>query len=167
MRFVLEKITELNGLYVHELRVRLSAEKQMLDLIARLIESVSDENLKSALKVHRTETENHITRLDSLLSRSTADGNPIKSKAASFFKDEVESAIMDTASNSVRDAALIGVARRMQQYEVTSYDEIGSWAKTLKLDADLEILNQILRDEESLAQKLMDVSRHFSVEATS
>ena len=158
MRFILEKITDLHGLYVHELRVRVSAEKQMVDVMERLIESVANPQLKATLVHHLEATRNHSSQIESLLNHATDDREPIKCKTIGAFKDEIEAALQDTSEPSVLDASLTAIARRIQHYELASYESARQWARSLQLSGDEQILGQVVAEEHDTEEKLTELA---------
>jgi len=158
MRFILEKITDLHGLYVHELRVRVSAEKQMVDVMERLIESVANPDLKAVLVRHLAVTRTHASQLESLLNHASDDREPIKCKTIGAFRDELEAALQDTSEPAVLDSSLVAIARRIQHYELASYDSVRQWARSLQMSGDEQILDQVIAEEQEVEEKLAEIA---------
>jgi ferritin-like metal-binding protein YciE len=147
MKLVIEKLSDLRALYIKQLRVLLSAEELIVRGIPRMIESAADTQLKQAFQSHLQETEAHATRIREILDPITDDPSPFKCKTVMALIDETEDMIEDSAHESVRDAALIATAQRIEHYEIAAYGAVRHFAKVLGLNEDTEILNETAQEE--------------------
>jgi len=147
MKLVIEKLSDLKALYIKQLRMLLSAEELIVRGIPRMIESAADTQLKQAFQSHLKETEAHATRVREILDRITDDPSPFECKTVVALIGETEDMIEDSARESVRDAALIATAQRIEHYEIAAYGAVRHFARVLGLNEDAEILNETAQEE--------------------
>lgn len=147
MKLVIEKMPDLRALYVKQLRLLLSAEEQIVRGLPVMIETATDTQLKQAFQSHLQESEVHVTRLRDVLNRIAGEAEPLKCKVVSALIDEAEDMSQDSSHDSVRDAALIASAQRIEHYEIAAYGAVRHFAHVLGRESDAEILNQTIHEE--------------------
>lgn len=147
MKFFSANINSLRKLYVNQLQVLLSAEQQITEALPTMIDKASDPQLKQAFQSHLQETENHVTRLEKILEQETGEAEDIKCKVLGSLVTEAEDMIKDAADESVRDAALIAAAQRVEHYEIASYGAVRQFARILGQAAHAQLLDQTIKEE--------------------
>lgn len=147
MKLIHEKLRNLHGLYINQAKIMLSAEQQIVRALPRMIEKASDSQLRQAFQSHLQETESHVTRMQGILNHTTAEAGPEKCHVLAALVDETEEMIQDSADETVRDAALIAAAQRVEHYEIAVYGALRHFAQVLGLGGDAEILNQTIHEE--------------------
>ncbi len=154
MKLLVEKIPDLQGLYIRELRLMLSAEETIAVEALVMADSAEDVELIHLLREHILETEVHATRLREILQRATGKADHLKCKVIYSLLDEVEGLIEDAAHPPVRDAALVAEAQRIEHYEIGCYGALRHFARILGRGEDVEPLDMSLREEEETTQRL-------------
>ncbi len=147
MKFLIEKLPDLRALYVKQLRMLLSAEEQLVRAMPHLIETASDFQLKQAIQSHFQETEAHASRLKDILNQIAGEASPLKCNVMSELIDEAQDMIEDSAHESVRDAAMIAAAQRIDHYEIAAYGAVRHFARVLGREGDAALLNQTIHEE--------------------
>ncbi len=153
MKFFSENFTELRQLFINQLRTLLSAEEQIVRALPTLVEKSTDEQLRAAFQSHLQKSEVHVTRLEQILSTaksidSTIEStDPLKCKTLVALVDEAEELILDAKDLSVRDAAMIAAAQRVEHYEIAAYGAVRHFAQILGETAAAELLNQTIQEE--------------------
>lgn len=147
MKIMSEKLPDLQALYVKQLRILLSAEELILRGLPRMAETATDDELKQAFRNHLEETEQQASRLRTILELLPGDHDPLKCKTVSALIDEAEDMIEDSAHESVRDAALIAAAQRIEHYEIAAYGAVRHFARILKREQDVTLLSQTVEEE--------------------
>jgi ferritin-like metal-binding protein YciE len=147
MKLIREQMKDLRALYINQVRLMLSAEQQIVRALPRMIEKSNDNELREAFRSHLRETENHVTRIEGILHHSTAETGEEKCKVVAALVDEAEEMIQDSADITVRDAALIAAAQRVEHYEIAAYGTLRHFAQVMGLEGDVEILNQTIQEE--------------------
>ncbi len=154
MKLVIEKMSDLQALYVKELRSLLSAEELIAIKSPIMAEIAEDPELVRLLREHILETQTHIDRLREILHRATGEADPLKCKVAYALFDEVQSLIEDAAHVPIRDAALVTEARRIEHYEIAAYEALLQIATILRFAGDVSLLDRSLREEEGACRRL-------------
>jgi len=153
MKFFSENFVELRQLYISQLRSLLSAEEQIVRALPTMLEKATDEQLKGAFQSHLQESELHVTRLEQILSAaksvdpSIESTGPLKNKTLAALVDEAEELIVDAKDLSVRDAALIAAAQRVEHYEIAAYGAVRHFAQILGETAAAEQLDKTIQEE--------------------
>lgn len=154
MKLLIEKLPDLQALYVKELRLLLSAEEMIAIKSPIMAEVADDQQLNHAFRRNIADTQAHASRLREILQRATGSADPLKCKVIYALFDEVEDVSQDAAHVSVRDAALIVEAQRLQHYQIAAYGALQRFARILGYEDDLRILEQTFREEELASQEL-------------
>lgn len=165
MKFFSANLDSLRELYRNQLRMLLSAEQQITEALPTMIEKATDVQLKQAFQSHLQETHVHVTRVQQILREEIRDAEPVKCKVLAALVSEAEDMIKDAADNSVRDAALIAAAQRVEHYEIAAYGAVRRWAQILGEAEQAALLNQTIQEEGHADQLLTSISDRVNVEA--
>jgi ferritin-like metal-binding protein YciE len=147
MKIFSENLTNLSELYINQLQTLLSAEQQITKALPKMVEEAVDEELRAAFEFHLKQTEVHVARLEQMLTELTGDAIPIKCKVMAALVAETEDLITDAVDESVRDAALIASAQRIEHYEMACYGAVRHFALILGEDDQAAVLNETLHEE--------------------
>lgn len=162
MKFFSANIDSLRKLYINQLQMLLSAEQQITEALPKMIEKASDSQLKQAFQSHLQETEVHVTRLEDILRRTTNEAETVKCKVLASLVDEAEDMIKDASDESVRDAALIAAAQRVEHYEIASYGAVRNFARILGESSDAQLLDQTLKEEGHADHLLTEIANRVN-----
>ena len=165
MKFFSANLDSLRELYRNQLRMLLSAEQQITEALPTMIEKATDVQLKQAFQSHLQETHVHVTRVQQILREEIRDAEPVKCKVLAALVSEAEDMIKDAADNSVRDAALIAAAQRVEHYEIATYGAVRRWAQILGEAEQAALLNQTIQEEGHADQLLTSIAERVNVEA--
>ena len=147
MKLIIEKLPDLRGLYIKQIRLLLSAEEKMVRGLPRIIELATDLQVKEAFQSHLQETEVQVTRLRGILNRIAGEAEPLKCNVVDALFAEAEDMAEDSSHEEVRDAALIASMQRMEHYEMAAYGSVRHFAQVLGRDSDAEALDQTIHEE--------------------
>lgn len=147
MKFFSANIESLRGLYDNQIRSLLSTEQQITEALPKMIEKASDPELKQAFQTHLKETQNHVTRLEQILSERGGKVDAIKCKSTAALISGAEDLIKDAKDESVRDAVLIAGAQRIEHFEIASYGTVRNWARILGENRQAQLLDQTVKEE--------------------
>lgn len=162
MKLIHEKMRDLRDLYINQLRVLLSAEQQIVRALPRMIEKAADPQLRQAFQSHLQETRVHVTRLEGILNHTTADADSERCHVLAALVDEAEEMIGDSADITVRDAALIAAAQRVEHYEIAAYGALRHFALVMGLEGDAEILNETIQEEGHADHLLTEIAERIN-----
>jgi ferritin-like metal-binding protein YciE len=171
MKIVSENCRDLRALYVHQLRMLLSAEEQLIRSLPDMANWAVDEELQQLFWSHQQETELHVTRLEDLLANikridhSVSSIGPIKCKAMHALIEEVEDLMQDARDACVKDVALIAAAQRVEHYEIGAYGTVRQFAWVLGENAAAEVLDLTLKEEGQADHHLTSIAERINVHA--
>lgn len=153
----------MEDLFVGELKDLYSAEKQITKSLPKLAKAATDPELKNAFESHLQETFGQIERLDrvfEILGRSP------RGKVCNGMKGVLEEGaemLEETAEGTtVRDAALISAAQRVEHYEMAGYGCVREYAKLLGQDEIAQLLDETLSEEKAADAKLGQVAQQVN-----
>lgn len=162
MKFFSANIDSLRKLYVNQLQMLLSTERQITKALPKMIEKATDTQLKDAFQSHLQETEVQVTRLEQILQEATGEAKEIKCKVLSALIEEAEDMIKDASDESVRDAALIAAAQRVEHYEIAAYGAVRHFARILGKTADAQLLDQTIKEEGHADHLLTEIANRVN-----
>jgi ferritin-like metal-binding protein YciE len=117
--------------------------------------AASNEQLKQAFNEHLEQTEEHVSRLEEALS--ALDVEP-KAKTChgmmGLIEEGSEQMQEDYDDDSLRDAAIIGAAQKVEHYEISAYGTARTLAQMLGNDHVVSLLESTLKEEKQADQKL-------------
>ena len=147
------QLKSIDDVFVHEIQDLHSAETQLVAALPKMAQAASNEELRKAFEHHLEETRDHVRRLDEILGQIGATpGEKCKGMAGLIAEgDEIVKAQGDP---TVKDAALISAAQRVEHYEIAAYGTARTLADALGRDEAKDLLDQTL-DEEGQADKLL------------
>jgi ferritin-like metal-binding protein YciE len=155
----------LRELYNTQLRYLLSAEKQIVKGLPKMIDHADDTQLKQAFQSHLQETETHVTRLERLLAAVTNEVDDKKDSILSSIVSSGENITKESDTGPVRDAGLIATAQKVEHYEIASYGTARNWANQLGLKDHASVLQQTLDEEKHADHLLTQISERANTAA--
>lgn len=162
MKFFSANIDSLRKLYVNQLQMLLSTEQQITEALPKMIEKATDPQLKQAFQSHLQETEAQVNRLEQILQETTGEAKAIKCKVLSALVDEAEDMIKDASDDSVRDAALIAAAQRVEHYEIATYGAVRHFAQILGETSQAQLLDQTIKEEGHADHLLTEIANRVN-----
>jgi ferritin-like metal-binding protein YciE len=160
-------VETMQELFVDELKDLYSAEKQITRALPKLAKATTSEDLKQAFLSHLEETNGHVTRLEQafeILGKSPKGKTCVGMKGVLEEGSEV---LEDTDKGTVRDAALIAAAQRVEHYEMAGYGSAHAFAKLLGQREIATLLEATLAEEKAADKKLSQISKQVNTEAKS
>lgn len=140
-------ITNLEQLYIDQLRDLYSAEKQLVAALPEMASHASHEELRDAFNHHLQETKEQQARLRQIFDRHGLDPEGEDCDAMRGLIKEAGKHITDTSPGSVRDAVLIASANRVEHYEIAAYGVAKAFAGCLGYHDDVKLLAETLEEE--------------------
>ncbi|QEE30075.1 DUF892 family protein [Terriglobus albidus] len=147
MKFFSANLSNLRELYINQLQMLLSTERQIIHAIPKMIEKAGDLQIKQALQSHLQETEVQVRRLEEILRQTTGEAEMVKCKALAALVEEAENMIQDASDESVRDAAIIAAIQRIEHYEIATYGAVRHFAQILGESTPAQLLDQTIKEE--------------------
>ena len=128
-----------------------------------MIEKANDPKLKEALSNHLEVSKTHKDRLDKIketimsgddagesngfFSNLFGGSNTVTSKGIEGLIKEAGKMMSEDMTPEAMDAAIIGIAQKIEHYEIAGYGTVRAYASELKLDFVTTELEKTLREE--------------------
>lgn len=154
-------IETIEDLLQAEIKDLYSAEQQLLQALPKMLAGAHNPELKEALAVHLTETEQHVARLEKVASvvGTKPNGRVCKGMEGLIAESaEVLSAAGVRKNNDGVDLGIIGAASRLEHYEMAGYMTAIAFAEELELDEAVDLLNETLAEESETEDVLRELS---------
>lgn len=148
------KLKSLDDLLVHELQDIYHAEGQITKALPKMIKAASHPELQAAFEEHLEQTEGQIERLEQVFKLLGLPAKGKKCDGMAGLIEEGKKMMEEDAEPSVKDAALIAAAQKVEHYEIASYGCVCTYAEMLGYEQIHELLGQNLDEEETTDEKL-------------
>jgi ferritin-like metal-binding protein YciE len=155
---ILMKLDSLENLFVHELKDLLSAEKQLVKALPKMAKGATSEALQAGFEEHLEQTKGHVERLEQIFEMLGKTARAEHCKAMQGLIEEGAGLLEEDGVGSVKDAALIGAAQRVEHYEIAAYGTARSLAELLGRSDVVELLEQTLEEEKETDEKLTELA---------
>ena len=156
----------LKDLYVSELKDLYNAEHQLLKALPKMAKAASSPALAKAFTDHLAETEQQIERLETIFVELEIGPKGKKCKAMEGLLEEGKEVMAEDSDPSVKDAALISAAQRVEHYEMAGYGCVRTFARLLGFDDAADLLQETLDEEGTADKKLTELAESvINVEA--
>src|SRR5204863_4974570 len=107
---------------------------------------------------HLEQTKEHAQRLETIFERLEISPRGKKCKAVEGLIEEGKEVLEAAADESVRDAALIAAAQRVEHYEIAGYGCARTFARMLGDEEAANLLGQTLQEEKETDAKLTQIA---------
>jgi ferritin-like metal-binding protein YciE len=152
------KLETLHDLFVEQLRDTFSAEKQLVKALPKVADSANAPALISAINAHLSETNKHVSRLESVFAIAGEEAKAKTCKGMQGLIKEGEDATGASGNEAVVDAAIIASALRIEHYEIAAYECLARYARLLGLTDAVTLIQQSLNEEKAAADKLTRIN---------
>lgn len=154
----MDKLNNLQDLFVHELKDLYSAEQQILQALPKMARATEHTELRRAFEEHEQMTRDQVSRLDMIADDLGLDLRGHKCKGIEGIIKEGEDLLGSRADPDVMDAGLIGSAQRVEHYEMAGYGTARTFARRLGHDRAAQLLQQTLDEEGQTDQRLTSIA---------
>ena len=155
-------LDNLGDAFYHELRDILGAEKQLLEVMPKMIEAANCPDLKKALEHHKTQSEEHVERTEKAFEDTGKAARAKTCEAMKGILKETEALLKEDAECTTRDAMLIAAAQKIEHYEIATYGTLCRWAEVLDYQVALKELKQNIDEEEKTDCKLTEIAKKIN-----
>ena len=131
-----------------------SAEKELTHALPLVHKAAKSEDLKTLLKLHLKETKGHVKVLEDVAQSLGADLPSKSCKPMTNLIKEGVKVIAKRILSGEKDQELIGVGRKIEQFEIENYMSLVTEAKRLEFTHERALLTGIL-SQEKLAKELL------------
>jgi ferritin-like metal-binding protein YciE len=162
MKVFSANLDNLRKLYINQLQMLVSTEKQTFEALPRMMKDATDVQLRQAFQSHMQETELHLKRLEEIMGTAAGEAPEVKCKVMAALVTEAEDMVKDAADDSVRDAALISAGQRVEHYEIACYGAVRRWAELLGESRHAELLDKTIHEEGHADHLLTEIAQRVN-----
>ena len=136
-----------------------SAENQLIKALPKMVRAAYNMQLRDALALHLQQTEEHARRIEEIFNAGL-EGSARGKKCAAMARlvQESKEALEEGGAPDVIDAALIGLAQRVEHYEIAGYGTARAHAQQLGYVNAARLLAQTLAEEAAADEKLTQIA---------
>jgi ferritin-like metal-binding protein YciE len=142
---------ELKDQLIKHIDEALAMEQNVLRMLDGMISTTEDEEIRSELRHHKLETEQHAERLEKRLAAHEASPSTVREAAGimnALMKSVVDMVRSEKAGRNARD----GYAT--EHLEIASYQLLERVAQAAGDEETAEVARQNRKDEEAMAKKI-------------
>lgn len=148
------EMKNLHDLYVEQLQDLYDAENQLIKALPKMVDAATSPDLKKGFTQHLTQTQNHASRLEKILTGLGAELRNKPCEAMMGLIREGDEVIKMNGDTDVKDAALIAAAQRVEHYEIAGYGTVRTFAQHLGETTARNLLQSTLDEEGETDKKL-------------
>jgi ferritin-like metal-binding protein YciE len=135
------------------------AEKQLLKALPKMAKRATNKTLAAAFNAHLKETVGQVERIEKAFKETGKAAKAKKCEAMAGLVKEAQEMMEEEADPEVMDALLIGLAQKVEHYEIATYGTLCTWADALGYRAAKAALGSNLNEEEKADKKLTKISK--------
>ncbi len=151
-------IASLKDLYLDELGDLYDAERQMIRTLPRLADAAHAPELKETLTKHCEESRLHLERLQLIFTHWGAKVPSQLCAGLAGIVQEADDRLTEPTTDDARDAAIIGVAQRIEHYELAAYTCARMYARRLNRPDQARLLQETLDEEGRADRRLTEIA---------
>ena len=151
--------------FYDELRDVYSAEKQLVRALPKMAKKASSEGLVAAIQEHLKETEEQVKRVEKAFEDTGKAPRAKKCEAMAGLIGEAQEMMKEEAEPEVMDAIIIGLAQKVEHYEIATFGTLSTWAKILKYNNAKAQLDENLKEEGQTDKKLTKLAKQINIAA--
>ena len=152
------EMSNLQDLFVENLKDLYSAENQILKALPKAAKKVNSDELRSALEEHVEQTQGHVERIEQIMEKLGEKPGGKKCHGMEGLLSEAKELLGEDAEPDVLDAGLIVDCQKVEHYEIAGYGSAVTFAKLLGNDEAARLLGQTLDEEKAADQKLTEIA---------
>lgn len=156
--FTSQKFENLDDLFHEQLKDLYDAESRISEALPKMAEAAGSQQLASAFREHRQETEGQIARLDKIFKLLGQKPQRETCEAIKGLIAEGEEVVKAKGDSRVKDAGLIASAQRVEHYEMAGYGTARNFAERLGHNEAADLLQQTLDEEKATDGKLSQLA---------
>jgi len=158
-------INSLADAFYDELCDIYHAEKQLVKALPKMIKKATDEKLVEVLTTHLEETEQQVERVATAFEDTDKAPKAKKCEAMAGLIKEAQEMMKEESTPEVMDAVIIGLAQKVEHYEIATYGTLCTWAASLGYKNAKEQLGENLAEELNANKTLTKVSKSVNKDA--
>jgi ferritin-like metal-binding protein YciE len=161
-----KKITSLQQKFIYEINTMSDAENRFLEAQQMMWQCCQNSKLKAVIEPHIQETQQHIDKLEQVLTILGEQPQRITCDFAAGLISECQKFALLAADNpKIVDLGMAGWHGKIEQLEISCYRGLIKVAEQMGQNEIVALLEQNLHQEEQTAQKLEQLMMQLIQEA--
>jgi ferritin-like metal-binding protein YciE len=149
---------KLDELFHDTLKDIYFAEKKIHTTLPKMEKAAHAPALQRAFAKHKTETEEHVARLERVFAAIDKKPQAKTCDAIVGITDEGAEIMKEYKGSSALDAGLLAAAQAVEHYEISRYGTLKTWANELGLSDAVRLLDQTLNEEKKTDATLTEIA---------
>jgi ferritin-like metal-binding protein YciE len=154
-------ITTPQQLFLHELGDMYDAEQRIEQMLPTIIHECADKDMAMALKEHLQETRHQVENIERCFSILGAQPYQPTCAIVVGMQQEHDAFVREQPSGPLLMLFDVGGVAKTEQYEITAYHTLIAQCKLMGQSECVTLLQENLRQEETMAQKVEQFSRQL------
>ncbi len=150
---------DLHELFHETLKDIYFAEKKILSALPKMAKAAQAEELKAAFEKHKTETEEHVARLEKVFEEIEETPRGKSCDAITGIIEEGQEVMKEFKGAPSLDAGLLAAAQAVEHYEIARYGTLKTWAAELGLKQSVRLLETTLAEEKKTDETLTQLAQ--------
>ncbi len=150
---------DLHELFHETLKDIYFAEKKILSALPKMAKAAQAEELKAAFEKHKTETEEHVARLEKVFVEIEETPRGKSCDAIMGIIEEGQEVMKEFKGAPALDAGLLAAAQAVEHYEIARYGTLKTWAAELGLKQSVRLLETTLAEEKKTDETLTQLAQ--------
>lgn len=156
----------LEDLFHDGLKEMYYVENELLDALSELSSEVDHDDLQNAFDEHRSETENHIDRLEDVFEHTDESPEQKRVHALDGLVEDHQEFSNDDPDQEVLNLFDKAAAEKSEHLEIAAYGNLTFMADKLGHDGEIaDLLEANLREEQDALDELKTISEQYDVES--
>ena len=135
------------------------AEKNILSALPKMAKAAQSQALKAAFEKHKTETEEHVARLEKVFAEIKESPRAKTCDAIMGIIEEGQEVMKEFKGAPALDAGLLAAAQAVEHYEIARYGTLKTWAAELGLNQAVKLLEMTLGEEKKTDETLSQLAQ--------
>lgn len=159
------KLKTLDDLLIDEMKDIYDAEHQLTKALPKMAKAATTPKLKKVFEEHLIVTKGHIDRLEEAFKQLDTKATRKTCEAMKGLTEEGKSVIEEDAEPSVKDAALIAAAQKVEHYEIATYGTLRTFAEELGYSEVAKLFQATLNEEAKADETLTQCAKGINAKA--
>ncbi|MBK9256968.1 MAG: DUF892 family protein [Saprospiraceae bacterium] len=155
---VLKRPCQIIELFEDKLKAIYWTEKSLIKVIPAMITNATCPDLKEALKIHLSEALIQILRLEQVFEFFGKKAVAKKCLAMEGLIAVAAEKMDSCTKGPLCDSGIISIGRKMEHYEIESYETLCQIAESLCFDKVLQLLQSSLYEEMAAHERLSEIA---------
>jgi ferritin-like metal-binding protein YciE len=161
----MKNITNLNDLFIEQMREIDNAERQQLEVLQDLMNQAASMDLRDAIRNHLEKTRLQKERVEKVLDDLNVLASGEYSQAMKGLVQELIDVVQRCSDPEVRDAAIVMGLQEIEHFEIAGYGSICAMAKGLGKSDIGVLLHNSLEEEKAFDYALSELARRVNQKA--